>query len=180
MISKGKIFILNKQQFFVAVRLVQFTQNQQAVQNLTLTVPEEIDLDPPYFKGLSGSAKESNSEDGSIHLEEDTEMKSEHFSKGDSSRSLNDSTGSLNNSNTSLSRSNGLTFTVANEGKTNDVYENNENTTCICPNLSYRCVMLEKEVERMRQMLESTIYQVNSLTEELSIVKRTYGVDVIK
>jgi len=43
---------LNKNQFFVAVRLIQFRQNKETVRNLKLTVPDDVDLKPPFFKGF--------------------------------------------------------------------------------------------------------------------------------
>ena len=46
---------LNKEHFFVAVRLIQFHQNRQNVENLTLTVPRGVRLDLPYFKGFNDS-----------------------------------------------------------------------------------------------------------------------------
>ena len=53
MISKDKTFVLNKQQFFVAIRLIQFTQNHQSVKNLALSVPDGVELNPPYFKDIT-------------------------------------------------------------------------------------------------------------------------------
>jgi len=53
--KEDKLFLLNKQQFYTAIRLVQFTQNQQSVQNLTLTVPSDVSLHPPFFEGVTDS-----------------------------------------------------------------------------------------------------------------------------
>ena len=175
MISHGKIFVLNKQQFFVAVRLVQFHQNRQAVQNMTLTVPDGVDLNPPYFKSFENINTDS---------EQDKEIKQKSFSKEavPSSRSMetNDSFKNSNDSSRNISSSNGNTYTNtdASTSVSNSLHKNEQNDTCTCGAASYRQVMLENEVDRMRQMLESTMDQVNYLTKELAMVKLTCGVDV--
>lgn len=44
--------LLDRKQFFIAIRLVQLRQNRVSVRNLTLTVLDDVRLNPPYFKGL--------------------------------------------------------------------------------------------------------------------------------
>lgn len=51
--TSGNSSILNRDQFYVAVRLIQFRQNEQSVKNLTLTVPDGVNLKPPHFEGFN-------------------------------------------------------------------------------------------------------------------------------
>jgi len=53
MAKNGKSLFLNKEQFYVAVRLVQLRQNHECIRNFTLTVPDDVHLNPPYFQGIS-------------------------------------------------------------------------------------------------------------------------------
>lgn len=64
MVKSDETPVLKKDEFFVAVRLIQFRQNQESVRNLTLTVPSHVDLKPPYFKGISDfKLEKSDSQD---------------------------------------------------------------------------------------------------------------------
>lgn len=45
---------LDRYQVFIAVRLVQLRQNRVSVKNLTLTVEDDVELNPPCFEGLNG------------------------------------------------------------------------------------------------------------------------------
>ena len=53
MVTTENTSTLTKEQFYVAVRLIQFRQNRETVKNLNLTVPENVHLNPPIFKNIN-------------------------------------------------------------------------------------------------------------------------------
>lgn len=55
MVTINNAYTLTRQQFYVAVRLIQFRQNNESVKNLRLTVPDNVRLNPPYFKNIDSN-----------------------------------------------------------------------------------------------------------------------------
>jgi len=53
---------LDRKQFYIAIRLVQLRQNRVSVKNLTLTVPENVQLNPPFFRGFKSSSSVAHSQ----------------------------------------------------------------------------------------------------------------------
>jgi len=53
MANNGRSRFLNKEQFYVTGRLIQLRQNQESIRNFTLTAPDHVHLNPPYFRGIS-------------------------------------------------------------------------------------------------------------------------------
>ena len=60
MVKDDQSSSLTKDQFFVAIRLIQFRQNKEIVRNLTLTVPSNIGLRPPFFKDIESFRYDKN------------------------------------------------------------------------------------------------------------------------
>lgn len=82
---------LTKEQFYVAVRLIQFRQNRETVKNLNLTVPENIQLNPPIFKNINEKGLLINSTNVDMNLNDGSSQISNKSKESDQSSYISSS-----------------------------------------------------------------------------------------
>lgn len=128
-----KTSTLNREQFYVAVRLVQFRQNRVSVQNLTLTVPDDICLKPPYFRGIS-------------------ELEIEKKRLCEAHQSLLD-------------------------GYSAEDIE--QSSTRSSSDLTLKCEEMEREIDKLKKELQTTVEQLNAVTKDNYILRKgvSYPID---
>ena len=109
---------LHREQFYVAVRLVQFRQNRESVRDLNLTVPDNVYLKAPYFRGISEAESEKT--------------------------------------------------TLVQISKHRDIEQSSTESST---NLSLRCVEMEREINKLKKELQSTVKQLNAVTKNNFVLK---------
>ena len=112
--KEDKACSLHREQFYVAVRLVQLKQNHQSVRDPNLTVPDNIYLKAPYFRGISEAESEKT--------------------------------------------------TLVQISKHRDIEQSSTESST---NSSPRYVEMEREINKLKKELQTTVKQLNAVTKKM-------------